>query len=174
MIEEWRPIKDFEGMYEVSNTGKVRGLDRVLRNGHIWIGKELAHSIKYDGYHKVTLMKDNKSYYYSVHRLVAEAFIPNPLGLPQVNHKDEDPANNNVDNLEWCDNDYNQNYGTRAERIANAQRNAPMKSQKIYVDGIGEFPSIKEFCRQFNLNYSGVKGAICNNRPYKNYNLRRI
>lgn len=178
MSEIWKPIKDFEGLYEVSSTGKVRGVDRILHyrdnRTKLWKGKELAHSIKNDGYHKVTLMKDGKAYYFMVHRLVAQTFIPNPNNLPQVNHKDENPANNNVNNLEWCDNDYNQSYGTRGKRLSTKQRNDPKKSQKIYVEGIGDFPSIKEFCRQFNLNYSGVKGAVSNNRPYKNFNIRRI
>ena len=178
MKEIWKPIEGFEGLYEVSNTGKVRGVDRIVKSrwgtDKVWKGKELAHSIKYDGYHKVTLMKDGISYYFSIHRLVANAFIPNPNNLPCVNHKDENPANNNVDNLEWCDVKYNSNYGNRNEKLSKSQTNHPAKSYKIFVEGIGEFPSIKEFARQYKLNYSGLKAAVSNNRPYKNYIIRRL
>ena len=118
---EWRPIEGYEGLYEVSNTGQVRSFDRYVKysNGriHLHKGKVLSPSIRYDGYLVVLLSYNGKHKMFSVHRLVAEAFIPNPDNLPQVNHKDEDKTNNSVENLEWCDNKYNMNYGTRKRRV---------------------------------------------------------
>lgn len=107
--EEWRDIIDHED-YQVSNFGRVRNVEtgRILKPGPL---------NKYKKYRKVCL-EDGKTYL--VHRLVAQAFIPNsdPEHLTQVNHKDENPANNHVDNLEWCDAKYNNNYGTKSQRIS--------------------------------------------------------
>ena len=116
MIEEWRPIEGYEGLYEVSNTGQVRSLDRYVEysNGqiHLHKGKVLSPAKDPDGYLKVVLNCNRKCKIITVHRLVAKAFIPNLDNLPQINHKDEDKTNNNVDNLEWCDAKYNMNFGT--------------------------------------------------------------
>lgn len=113
MIEEWRKIVGYEGLYEVSSLGRVRSLDRYLKNGHcsyrLHKGKVLSPAKNTNGYFSVCLQGKR----FMIHRLVAQAFIPNIDNLPQVNHKDEDKANNSVDNLEWCDNIYNMNYGTR-------------------------------------------------------------
>ena len=112
IIEEWRPVVGYEGLYEVSNTGRVRSLDRYTKyrcSYRLHKGKVLSPAIKDNGYLIVRLQK--RMFY--VHRLVAEAFIENPDNLPEVNHLDEDKTNNRVDNLEWCDHKYNMNYGTR-------------------------------------------------------------
>lgn len=112
MIEEWRQIPGYEGLYEVSSYGRVRSLDRYVKSSYgayrLHKGKVLSSGIRPDGYLIVCLQERM----FRVHRLVAEVFIPNPDNLPQVNHKDEDKTNNNVDNLEWCDAKYNNNYGT--------------------------------------------------------------
>lgn len=104
-MEKWLSIKDYEGLYEVSNLGRVRSL---ISNGLI-----LKQSKDKNGYHVVSLKRKS----FRVHRLVAIAFIPNPNDLEQVNHKDEDKSNNTVHNLEWCDTKYNINYGTRNEQV---------------------------------------------------------
>ena len=102
-----KDIKNYEGLYAIDESGNVWGYKR----------KHFLTPMKdKDGYLKVGLSKDNKKKKVSIHRLVAEAFIDNPLGLPQVNHKDENKQNNRVDNLEWCDAKYNNTYGTRIER----------------------------------------------------------
>lgn len=113
MKEIWKDIDeikgiDYTGLYQVSNLGRVKG----LKNKHI-----LKQRLKNNGYCVLTLCKENKPKTYLVHRLVAEAFIPNPNNYPQVNHKDEDKTNNCVDNLEWCTKEYNMNYGTLIERM---------------------------------------------------------
>lgn len=111
-IEIWKPIKGYEGTYEVSNLGHVRSLVRIDRLGRFV--PEKIRSIKKNnrGYVQISLYKDGRAKYYLLHRLVAEAFIPNPDNLPQINHKDENKDNNCVENLEWCDNIYNRRYGT--------------------------------------------------------------
>ena len=120
-METWKAIEGYES-YEVSNLGNIR------RNG-----KLINQSLK-NGYLRVNLSKDGKYKNYYVHRLVALAFLPNPNNLPLVNHKDEIRTNNNIDNLEWCDNKYNLTYGTILER----------KGLKIYqLDMNGNF--IKEW-----------------------------
>ena len=91
MMEEWRAVPGYEGLYEVSNKGNVRN---VRRNNII------KGFINTKGYIQVCLYKNGIRKNFTVHRLVAEVFIPNPYNLPQVNHKDEDKSNNNVDNLE--------------------------------------------------------------------------
>lgn len=120
-MEEWRPVVGYEGLYEVSNTGQVRSVDRYYINSlgkrFFLKGKILSLSDNGRGYLKTVLKKDNKESTKYIHRLVAEAFILNVDGLPAVNHKDEDKTNNNVENLEWCDNRYNDNYGTRNKRV---------------------------------------------------------
>ena len=113
MIEEWRPIEGYEGLYEVSNTGQVRSLDRYDNRNCFRKGKVLSPIKDTDDYLKVNLYCNGKNKKCLVHRLVALTFIPNPDGLPQVNHKDEDKTNNSVDNLEWCTEKYNCNYGSR-------------------------------------------------------------
>lgn len=120
MIEEWRSIEGYEGLYEVSNTGQVRSLDRYVKTCYeaykLHKGKILSPAKDKNGYLKVHLCYNGKHNIIRVHRLVAQAFLPNPDNLPEVNHKDEDKTNNNVDNLEWCDRKYNNNYGTKIER----------------------------------------------------------
>ena len=104
MMEEWRAVPGYEGLYEVSNKGNVRN---VRRNTLLRLSKDCY------GYIQVSLYKNGRRTGLRVHRLVTEAFLPNPDNLPEVNHKDEDKTNNRVENLEWCDHKYNMNYGTR-------------------------------------------------------------
>ena len=99
MKEIWKEITEYEGLYWVSNLGHVKNkYDKIL-----------IPEIR-SGYYSVDLCKNGKHKKHRIHRLVAEAFIPNPDNLPQVNHIDENKVNNNVDNLEWCDNTYNTHY----------------------------------------------------------------
>ena len=117
MIEEiWRPIPGYEGLYEVSNLGRVRSVDRYVKSKgeSYWLrkGKMLSPTKDKNGYLKVNLSCNGKHNIIRVHRLVTEAFLPNPDNLPEVNHKDEDKTNNRVENLEWCNRKYNVNFGT--------------------------------------------------------------
>ena len=108
--EIWKDIKGYEGLYQVSNLGRVKS----FQNHRVFIRKQ-SHNKK--GYLVLVLSKNNKNIQCRVHRLVAEAFLPNPNNYPCINHKDESRTNNTVDNLEWCTVQYNNYYGTRIDKI---------------------------------------------------------
>lgn len=127
--EEWKPIKGFEGLYEVSNMGRVLSLERISIHGNkvgglsnIPVHKRIIyHNMTKRGYLIISLNKDGKQHYYSLHRIVALHFCDGYRQGLVVNHKDENPTNNRADNLEWCTQKYNQHYGTGIERQAKAQ-----------------------------------------------------
>lgn len=144
MTEEiWRPIVGYEGLYEVSNTGIVRSVDRYvvdsLGNRRFYKGKVLSPGKDRCGYLFLVLQGRR----FSIHRLVAEAFVSNPDNLPQVNHLDEDKTNNSVDNLEWCTAKYNLNYGTRKDKV----RESKLKS------GFWTGLSRKEYKRKYREDH---------------------
>lgn len=121
MKEVWKDIPGYEGLYQVSNLGRVKSLPRTILYKDGRSRKILAHIMKPqgngNGYLKLTLCNQNhyqKQCY--IHRLVAEAFLPNPTNKPAINHKDENKANNEVSNLEWCTIAYNNSYGTKIAR----------------------------------------------------------
>lgn len=120
--EEWRDIKGFEGLYQVSNMGRVKSQSRKVRANTCGIRllpeKILRDCKSNSGYKLVVLCKEGKHFNKMVHRLVAESFLPNPQNFAEVNHKDEDKLNNSLDNLEWCDRTYNANYGTGVSRCS--------------------------------------------------------
>lgn len=126
MVEVVRmPVVGYEDKYVVDQFGRVYGVDRtttVFDNGRIYekpiAGKQLKQSLHTKGYKTVSLTKDGKAKTMFVHRIVAEAFIPNTDNLPMVNHKDEDKTNNFVENLEWCTASYNRTYGNAVEKHA--------------------------------------------------------
>ena len=141
--EIWKDIQGYEGLYMVSNLGRVKSLnyhrtgkERIMKpsdNGH--------------GYLFVVLCKDGKDKNCRINRLVAQAFLPNPNNLPEVNHKDENPKNNRVENLEWCSRQYNVDYS--------------LSKAVIGIDKVSglilEFPSTREAERQTGIS----KGNIC-------------
>lgn len=129
MKEVWKDIKGFEGIYQVSNLGKVRSLTRKVWN-YTKPGRILKPHFKNNGYLQISLSDgENVSKHIYIHRLVAQAFIPNPNNLPQINHKDFNKQNNVVNNLEWVTTSENQLHfrNSRRGRIANERPKAQHK-----------------------------------------------
>jgi hypothetical protein len=146
-METWKPIKGYEGFYEVSSLGRIKSLSRKekRKNGTTYTVKEsiISQSADKKGYFRTRLRKLGEHHTFLTHRLVAMAFVENPNRYAEVNHKDENKGNNRADNLEWCNRKYNINYGTgRAKQAASL-------SKKVYqytANGtfIKEWPSTKE------------------------------
>lgn len=107
MKEIWRPISGYENLYNISNCGNVFSIKN---------NRKIKPTKNYKGYLMIGLCKNKKRKSCLVHRLVAEAFIDNTNNLPEVNHKDENPSNNTVSNLEWCTHKYNMNYNNLGKR----------------------------------------------------------
>ena len=157
MEEQWKTVKGYEGLYEVSNTGKVRSLKNTRHNvrKEPLLKKQLLGSW---GYPVVALCKEGKSIRVLVHRIVAEAFIPNPNGYNIVNHKDEVKTNNFAENLEWCTQKYNNNYGTARQRsIETKKKNGSYTTKKLFQydksgNLISTFNSIVEASRCLKIN----------------------
>lgn len=116
MNEIWKDINGYNGLYQISNLGRVKSLNKSII-------KKLQTNEK--GYLKVTLANNKKRKTYFVHRLVALHFIPNINNLPQINHKNENKCDNRVENLEWCDNRYNCNYGVHNTKISQKLKRHP-------------------------------------------------
>lgn len=161
--EVWRDVVGYEGLYQVSNLGRVKSLDRLIN------GRCSGHKTKFEerilktftnkkGYYRVGLVKNRKQIKYFVHRLVAIAFIPNPENKPYINHKDETPYNNNVNNLEWVTPKENSNYGTLIERSAKSH-SKPIKF--IYRDDTYEvWESQTALAREFKIEKSGINMVL--------------
>ena len=178
MMEEWRDIEGYEGLYQVSNLGKVKSLDRVDCRGRKLKGKIIKQKLTKNGYCEVTLYKNGKSKAYLVHRLVGIAFISNPNNLPCINHKIDDfqhRSDNRIENLEWCTYEYNNNYGTRKEKASESMigknkgkpniniisENHP-KAKKIRCITTGEiFNTIRDASKKYNINESNIS-KCCN------------
>lgn len=151
MEEIWKDIEGYEGLYQVSNMGRVKSVRKniILRGGIT------------SGYKRVLLCTNNIPKGYYIHRLVANAFIPNPNNYPIVNHKDENKLNNCVDNLEWCTQKHNVNYGTG---IAKRARSQSKKVLQFKPDGtfVKEWKSINDIERITGYS-SGHISRCCRN-----------
>ena len=158
--EIWRPIKGYEGLYEVSSYGNVRSVDRIVicsdgRNG-LWKGRMMKPKKDIGGYLICSLWKNSKGKSFRVHRLVAQAFIQNPDNLPQVNHKDENKYNNHVENLEWCDGKYNVNYGTCIQRRAEKYSKPVLQLDKETNKVIAQYLSAIDAKRKLNIHQDSI------------------
>lgn len=191
--EIWKDIKHYEGIYKISNHGRVWSIHKRDYK---------TPSVKDNGYLVVQLYKNGKMHNEYIHRLVALTFIPNPNNLPQVNHKDECKKHNSVDNLEWCDCTYNNNYGTARERgthtrkekglYENARKkwltNNPSRvnpklkgdnsnAKSVMCDGV-LFDCIKTCAEYYGINYGTMRYWLSGegNVPeyFKEHNLHYI
>lgn len=146
-MEEWRDVVGYEGLYKVSSLGRVKSLN-YRNTGKEQILKPYKNNY---GYLIVNLSKGGKERRALIHRLVAHAFIPNPYNLQFVNHKDENKLNNCVENLEWCDQGYNNRYGTRTERMAKK-----LSKPVMCVDTCVIYPSVHEAERDTGTHYQNI------------------
>ena len=160
MAVEWRPVPGYDG-YFVSNTGLIKSCKRK---------KSILMKFRnYKGYLKVLLSKNNKVRQFFVHRLVAQSFVENPLNLPFINHKDECKTNNNANNLEWCTQKYNVNYGNAQQKRMDIQRYKGAKRfRKVcqIKDGvvIATFESENEAARKTGCWQSSICSVVNHKR----------
>ena len=170
MEEIWKAVEGYEGIYEVSNLGRVRSLDRDIYQVGRWgkvmkvrqPGKVLALQTN-GGYKRVALWRDGgKGKWHFVHRLVASAFIPNPDGKQYVNHKDENRANNVPSNLEWCTMAENNLYGGHVERTQSANIINRQRIEQVDASGnvVATFESITSAARQTGIPVSSVSQCL--------------
>ena len=157
-MEIWRDIQGYEGLYQVSNLGNVRSLLRGVLTP------------KKCNYLSVQLYKGSRYVNKTIHRLVAETFIPNPNHLPVINHKNENKTDNRVENLEWCTNKYNMNYGTATEKNKDHQPN----KKQVMVDDI-IFRSMADAANYLQCNVTNLSKAFKNGKTiYKGHRIERI
>lgn len=134
-MEIWKNIKGYEGCYQVSNMGRIKSLSRKVWNGktYFWTSERILRpGIDRDGYLLVNLSKNGKAKTEKVHRLVAKTFIPNPENKEAVNHIDEDPSNNKLENLEWATVSENNNHGWHNKRSSKSRSKAILQ---LSLDG---------------------------------------
>ena len=129
--EIWKDVAGYEGLYQVSDKGRIYSVERIDSRGHRRRGRVLKPVNNGHGYLQVGLCKGGTRKRKLMHRLVADAFIPNPKGFLEINHKDENKLNNRVENLEWCTREHNINYGTRTEKTSKKVRAVEIKTGEV-------------------------------------------
>lgn len=172
-MEVWKNIEGYEGLYQVSNKGNVKklnyknsGVDKILTQKH--------HP---QGYVFTALWKDGKHKNHFMHRLVATAFIENPLNLPEVNHKDENQSNNCVENLEWCSSSYNTNYSRKrhperyftvfdGKRTSHISKYSMYEVNQLTLSGelVKTWINIAEIVRTMKYNNASITRCIMGER----------
>lgn len=164
MQEIWKDIKDYEGLYQVSNLGRIKSLGKTVKykDGRTYTYPEkILNQNLARGYLYVNVRKmDHSKRYVAVHRLVAETFIPNLNNLPQVNHKDENKENNCVTNLEWCDRIYNCNYGTLPQRVSERMRGNKNCVGRVYSEATKEKMRNSQRLRRIREKREEIKNGI--------------
>lgn len=159
--EEWVAVECADPIYFVSNYGRIKSFGKDKTNGKI-----LKQTTNWAGYKRVGLLVNGKQKIFSVHRLVAEAFIPNPENKPTVNHIDENKSNNFVSNLEWATVEENINYGTHNERVSKSRTG--MKFTQEHCDNMskgkkGKYLNHSSLCRK--VQQLTLDGEIVNEYP---------
>lgn len=155
--EIWKDIKGYEGLYQISNFGRIKSLCRKFRNKDIILKPLIGKG----NYLQINLYKNGKMLKYQIHRLVAETFIINSDNLPCINHKDENRQNNCVKNLEWCTYQYNNSYGNRLEKVSYNNK---------FSKRIIQYSKNDEFIKEWN----NARTAIIENNFFKKNNTKLI
>lgn len=183
--EVWKDIEGWEGWYQVSTHGRIRSMDRWIELPCVRWGGTMNRFMRScirkpkkckNGYERVILSKNHEEKTYLVHRLVAEAFIPNPENLPYINHRDENPSNNCVYNLEWCSASYNLTYGTRPVKFG-MSRGKPI--EQITLDGqvvaryYNEYEAVRQSKGEFSVSCIN-NVALGKKKSYKGFIWRYI
>lgn len=179
MLEIFKNIEGYEGKYQYSNLGRVRSLDYYVncRNNHKRLvkGQIMKLRVNPNGYVQITLNSHCKKKCFNIHSLVAKGFLPNPLNLPEVNHKDEDKTNNvvwlnddgsvNVEksNLEWCSRTYNANYGHRADNYSKT-RSKKVCQYTLNNIFIKEWDNAKLASKELKIDRDNIYKAISGKR----------
>lgn len=181
--EEWKSISGYNGLYEVSNLGNVRSVDRITiyPNGREWhfrsrILKPIPNTNKqkkpHTSYQRIRLYKNGKWTSFFVHRLVAEAFLPNPKGKKEVNHKDGDRHHNTVDNLEWVTASEN-----ALHKIYSLNKSPSNQMELVPVRCIEtgkEYPSLSEAARAIGVTASSLWCSVENGGKTQGFHFERI
>ncbi len=150
MKENWKDIKNYENLYKISNFGRIKRENKILHP-----------SLNGAKYYVIQLSKNGKVKMFFIHRLVADAFLPNPFNLPCVNHKDENTTNNSVENLEWCTYKYNTNYGTAKERRLktfrkNSKLSVPVRQYDKYGNHIKDWKGLSYVKESLNIDPGSI------------------
>ena len=166
MNELWKDVHGFEGLYMISNLGKIKSIDHYVKcntGKRLVKGRVLKACDRGNGYPFVTLGKDGKQYNMSIHRMVAIAFVPNPQKYKEVNHIDENKSNFHVENLEWCDRNYNNNHGTRQNRVTikNSKKVIQMEGDKV----LRIWFSLSDIARELNFSIGNISSCCNGSRP---------
>lgn len=170
-IEIWRDIKDYEGLYQVSNLGRVKSLDHYVKHpkGSLRLIKEriLKLCLHKTGYLRVCLSKNNIKTYYSVHRLVAEAFKPNTHNYPTVDHINRIRTDNRVENLRWAPWELQQQNADNKDRESvKKSLSKPVEQYTLDMVFVAVYPSAAEAERQTGINQSNIRQCCKGNKNH--------
>ena len=172
-MENWKPVVGYEGLYEVSDQGRVRSVDRITRDGRRWKGRVLSTSKVSSGYLHTVLSVDGKYDHVYVHRLVADAFVPNPQGKLEVNHKDGNKKNNVASNLEWVTHSENGLHSFRVlgRKAAKSMLGKPSPCRKLTDEQVAEIRTGKKSCYALAREYGVSDSTIQNVRNGVSYRV---
>lgn len=167
-MEVWKSIDGFEGLYEVSNRGRVKSMPRWVKannGGSRYIRERILVPGKgKNGYLHIVLSKDGTHKICTIHKLVASAFVPNFHKYPNINHKDENKLNNSFDNLEWCTQKYNVTYGSGIQRCTLTKFKKVCMLDRYTHKVIRTFDSARDAYKSTGISYKNISLVCYNHR----------